>query len=78
MHLLFDLFGGVSEKDGRGRITGAHLGVGALQCWEKDRVEEGWLGKVQSRRHISSHAEIGVLWVSTIANEHEREGEQRE
>ena len=60
-HLCFDLFSRVREIHGTGVIAGGHLGLGSLQRRYEHGVNEGGLHATESRRHVSSHAEIGIL-----------------
>ena len=60
-HLCFDLFSRVREIHGTGVIAGGHLGLGSLQRRYEHGVNEGGLHASESRRHVSSHAEIGIL-----------------
>ena len=60
-HLSLNLVIGVSEEDGGGWVTGAHLGLGSLQSWEEGGVKESRLWVAQTRCHISCHSKVGVL-----------------
>lgn len=59
--LGLDLLGRVGEEDRGGGITGAHLGLRALQRREEGGVDEGRLVVAQPRSDVAGHAEVGVL-----------------
>lgn len=60
-HLVFDLFGCVSEEDWGVGVTGAHLGLRPLQGWEEGGVQQGWFGMADPWSYITGHPEVGVL-----------------
>ena len=77
--LLLDLLGRVGDIDGRVGVACAHLGLGALQCWEELRVDECGLAPAQAGRHVTRQAEVRVLsikaiGVSAIVNKGTRQG----
>ena len=61
LDLVFNFLGCVSEEDGRGWVTGAHLRLWSLQGWEEGRVEQGRFVEAKPRGHITCHTEIGIL-----------------
>lgn len=61
VNLVFDLRRRIRHEDTAVRVARAHLSLRPLECWEKFRMEQRWLGVLKFLCNVPRQTEVRVL-----------------